>query len=292
MTSADTVSATVVAPASATVVAPAVKPRPQFSLRVLRTERLSPHMVRIVAGGADLANFVPKDATDMYVKIHFLLPGVEYAEPVDVFALRQSMPREHWPVTRTYTVRWLDLVAQEIAIDFVVHGSAGLAGPWAEAAAPGDRIIFSGPGGAYTPNPDADWHLFAGDEAALPAIAAALESLPAGARGQAYLEVDSPADIQQIGKPDGVELTWVFRNGATPDQCTVLLDAVANGPWLAGTVHAFVHGEREYMKAMRDLLFKQRGLDRSQVSLSGYWAYGRTEDFFQAEKKEPVGKIL
>lgn len=278
--------------ASAAVVAPAVKPRPQFSLQVLRTEQLSPHMVRVVAGGPGLAAFEPKDATDMYVKIHFLQPGVDYAEPVDVIALRETMPREHWPVTRTYTVRSFDAATQEVAIDFVVHGDAGLAGPWAASAAPGDRIIFTGPGGAYRPNPDADWFLFVGDESALPAIAAALESLPADARGHAYVEVDTAADIQPIEKPDAVELTWVFRNGATPDVSTALLDSVANGAWPEGRVDAFVHGEREYMKALRDLLFKQHGLERSQVSLSGYWAYGRTEDYFQAEKKKPIGKIL
>lgn len=274
------------------VVPPAVKPRTQFTLEVVRTEQLSPHMVRIIAGGADLAKFAPKDATDMYVKIHFLLPGVDYAEPVDVFALRETMPREHWPVTRTYTVRRFDPEAQEIAIDFVIHGSDGLAGPWAAAAQPGDRIIFSGPGGAFRPNPEADWHLFAGDESALPAIAAALEALPADARGHAYLEVETALDIQPLDKPDGVELAWVFRNGTTPDKCTALLDAVANGPWHEGQVHAFIHGEREYMKVLRDLLFKARGVARSQVSLSGYWAYGRTEDFFQAEKRQPIGQIL
>ena len=273
-------------------VAPAVKRRTQFALNVVRKDRLSPYMVRVVAGGPALAEFVSKDATDMYVKIHFLQPGVDYAEPVDVFALRESMPREQWPTTRTYTVRWVDLAAQEIAIDFVVHGDTGLAGPWAEAAAPGDRIIFSGPGGAYRPNPEADWYLFAGDEAALPAVAAAVESLPADAVGHAYLEVDSAADIQPVAAPAGVEVTWLFRNGATPADSTVLVDAVANCPWPAGTVDAFVHGEREYMKALRDVLFKQRGLSRSQVSLSGYWAYGRTEDYFQAEKKQPIGKIL
>ena len=192
----------------------APRPRIQFNLQVVRTERLSPHMVRIVAGGPDLAKFVAKDATDMYVKINFLQPGVEYAEPVDVFDIRDTMPREHWPVTRTYTVRWVNVAQQEIAIDFVVHGDAGLAGPWAAAAVPGDRIIFTGPGGAYTPNPEADWHLFAGDEAALPAIAAALEFLPAEAIGHAYLEVDTASEIQPLNKPDGVELTWVFRNGA------------------------------------------------------------------------------
>ncbi|ALE04925.1 FAD-binding protein [Arthrobacter sp. ERGS1:01] len=273
-------------------VAPAVKPRTQVALNVVRTERLSPHMVRIVAGGAGLADFVPKDATDMYVKIHFLQPGVDYAEPVDVFALREVMPREQWPSTRTYTVRWVDLAAQELAIDFVLHGDSGLAGPWAAAAQAGDRIIFSGPGGAYRPNPDADWYLFAGDEAALPAIAAAIEALPADAVGHAYLEVDTEADIQPVAAPSGVTLTWLFRAGATPAQSTLLVEAVANGPRPDGVVDAFVHGEREYMKALRDVLFKQFGLARSQVSLSGYWAYGRTEDYFQAEKKQPIGKIL
>ena len=83
------------------------------------------------------------------------------------------------------------------------------------------------------------------------------------------------AEIQPINKPDGVELTWVFRNGAMPDQSTALLDAVSNGPWLEGTVHSFVHGEREYMKGLRDLLLKQRGLDRSQLSLS-WWPFPRS----------------
>lgn len=273
-------------------VARAAKPRTQISLQVLRKETLSPHMVRIVAGGPELAKFVAKDATDMYVKIHFLKPGVSYPEPIDVFALREIMPREDWSITRTYTIRWFDAAAQEIAIDFVLHGDTGLAGPWAAACVLGDRIIFSGPGGAYSPNPEAAWYLFAGDESALPAIAAAVESLDANAVGHAYVEVDTAADIQTINAPEHLKVTWLFRNGANPATSTELIDAVTNGPWLEGPVDAFIHGEREYMKKLRDVLFKQRGLDRSQVSLSGYWAYGRTEDSFQAEKKEPIGKIL
>ena len=38
----------------------------------------------------------------------------------------------------------------------------------------GDRIGFYGPGGGYAPDPAADRHLLVGDEAAIPAIAAAL----------------------------------------------------------------------------------------------------------------------
>ena len=49
-----------------------------------------------------------------------------------------------------------------------------------------------GPSGAYAPDPAADWHLIAGDEAALPAISAALEALPDNAIGKVFIEVAGP----------------------------------------------------------------------------------------------------
>ena len=65
---------------------------------------------------------------------------------------------------------------------------------------------------------------------------------------------------------------------------------MAAGPWPEGRVQVFAHGERESMKAVRALL-KERGVPRGDFSLSGYWALGRTEDRFQAEKREPIGQI-
>jgi NADPH-dependent ferric siderophore reductase len=267
------------------------KTRPQIDLTVIRREELSPHMVRIVAGGPGFSTYENNNFVDRYVKIVFPQPGVDYAQPLDLWTIRETMPRQQWPFTRTYTVRWVDTAAQELAIDFVIHGDEGLAGPWAAAAKPGDTFTFTGPGGAYNPSPDADWYLFAGDEAALPAIAAAIESLPAEARGLAFLEVDSDADIQPIAAPEGLQVTWLRRNGVPAGSGGLLVSAVADGEWPAGRVDVFAHGERGYMKALRDVLFVQRGLERSQVSLSGYWAQGRVEDDFQAEKKLPVGKI-
>ena len=267
------------------------KSRPQVNLTVIRREELSPHMVRIVAGGDGFADFSNNDFVDRYVKIVFPQPGIEYPSPLDLWSIRETMPREQWPYTRTYTVRWVDEAARELAIDFVVHGDEGLAGPWAAQAQPGDTLTFTGPGGAYNPAPDADWYLFAGDEAALPAIAAVIESLPAEATGLAFLEVDSDADIQPIAAPPGFELRWLTRNGVPAGESNLLVQAVADAAWPAGRVDVFAHGERGYMKALRDVFFKQRGLDRKQVSLSGYWAKGRVEDVFQAEKKLPVGQI-
>jgi NADPH-dependent ferric siderophore reductase len=267
------------------------KSRPQVNLTVIRREDLSPHMVRIVAGGDGFADFTNNDFVDRYIKLVFPQPGVEYDSPLDLWSIRETMPREQWPFTRTYTVRWVDAAARELAIDFVVHGDEGLAGPWAAKAQPGDTLTFTGPGGAYNPAPEADWYLFAGDEAALPAIAACVESLPAEATGLAFLEVDSDADIQQIAAPAGVEVHWLTRNGVPAGDSDLLVQAVADAEWPDGRVDVFAPGERGYMKALRDVLFKQRGLDRKQVSLSGYWAKGRVEDVFQAEKKLPVGQI-
>ncbi len=48
---------------------------------------------------------------------------------------------------------------------------------------------------------------------------------------------------------------------------------------------------REQMKRLRKN-FSARGIERAQLSLSGYWAAGRTEDAFQNEKREPVGQIF
>ncbi|MCB5274026.1 Vibriobactin utilization protein ViuB [Arthrobacter sp. SO5] len=267
------------------------KSRPQTNLAVLRREQLSPHMVRIVAGGPGFAEFVNNGFVDRYVKIVFPQPGVDYPQPLDLWEVRDSMPRDQWPHTRTYTVRWVDEAAGELAIDFVIHGEDGLAGPWAASAEPGDTLIFTGPGGGYNPDPAADWHLFAGDESALPAIGAAIEYLPEDARGLAFLEVDSAADIQAIAAPAGVELRWLQRDGVPAGAAELLVSAVRDAAWPEGRVQVFAHGERGSMKGLRDVLFTERGLERGQVSLSGYWARGRVEDDFQAEKKLPIGKI-
>ena len=84
-------------------------PRRVTGLQVRRTERLSPHMIRVVAGGDDLAAFPDTAHTDRYVKILFPRPGVAYPEPFDPAAalpgfdwdaLRAALPREQWPVVR------------------------------------------------------------------------------------------------------------------------------------------------------------------------------------------------
>lgn len=254
----------------------------------MRSSRwLCPTIVRLVLGGPGFENFRTNEFTDKYVKILFVDPSLGLAPPYDLAALRESLPPDQRPVTRTYTVR--RVVDEQLTIDFVVHGDEGIAAPWAADAQPGDVISLSGAGGAYAPDPTHDWHLFAGDESALPAIGAAFDALPDDARGIAYLEAEASVAVDDLTAPPGVEVVWLRRDhpGTAPD---LLAEAVADGPWLPGSVGVFAHGERESMKAVRAAL-KQRELAGGALSLSGYWAYGRTEDRFQAEKREPIGKI-
>src|SRR4051812_8445142 len=150
---------------------------------VVRAQWLTPSMRRLVFTGPDLVCLRDLPYTDHYVKILFAPTGCSYRWPFDPDALRAGEPAERWPVTRTYTVRGYDQASNEMTIDFVVHGDEGLAGPWAARAVPGDQIGFYGPGGGYAPDQQADCHLLVGDEAALPAIAAALEGLGGHARG-------------------------------------------------------------------------------------------------------------
>ena len=267
-------------------------PRPQIILEVVRSSWVTPHLVRLTLGGPGFADFQPKDATDSYVKISFAKPELGLEPPYDLAALRETLAPADLPVTRTYTVRRVDQAAGTIDIDFVVHGDEGIAGPWAAAAQPGDRVVLAGPGGAYRPDPTADWHLFAGDESAIPAIGAALEALPAEAKGLAFLEIGGRDDLVELDHPAGVQLIWVGRAARDESTAALLATAITGHPWPDGRVQVFAHGERESMKALREVFLTQRGLDRSQLSLSGYWAYGRTEDRFQAEKREPIGVVL
>ncbi|MER6258524.1 siderophore-interacting protein [Streptomyces sp900105245] len=266
---------------------PGRQPRRAHTAQVVRTERLTPHMQRVVLGGEGLAGFAADTCTDHYVKLLFGPPGVTYPEPFDLERIRAEFPRGQWPVTRTYTVRAFDPEHRELTLDFVIHGDEGLAGPWATRVRPGDPVRFMGPGGAYAPAPDADWHLLAGDESALPAIARALETLPAGARAHAFIEVSGPEEEQKIDSE--VEVVWLHRG--TRPVGEALLEAVRALDFPAGRPHAFVHGEAGFVKELRRLLRVELQIPREDLSISGYWRLGHNEDGWQASKRDWNARI-
>ena len=247
---------------------------------VVRTTRLSPTMVRVVFGG--LTGFAPNGFTDAYVKLIF--PRADYPLPLDLDRIRQDYPVEQWPIVRTYTVRAFDPVAHELTVDFVVHGNTGVAGPWAVSARPGDTLFVRGPGGAYAPDPSADWHLFAGDESAIPAIGAALAALPAPARGHAVIEVPGPESRLPLVGPDGIVVTWLSSGHRGVGER--LVEVVRGIELPLADVQAFVHGEAGWVAQIRRLLRVDRQLPARRLSISGYWRLGNDEEGWRAGKAQ------
>ena len=239
---------------------------------VERTERLTPHMVRIVFGGPGLSGFESSGFSDEYVKIDFPVDGLDR------------------PASRRYSIRRWDPVAREATIDFVVHGDVGVTGRWADSAQPGDLLRMSGPSGSYRPDPDSSWYLMAGDESALPAIAASLEAVPPGRPVLAVLLVADDDHELPLDSPGELELTWVHRSDHA-DPSLAFLAAVESLAFPTGTVSAFVHGEAAETRAVRRHLLADRAMDRDAMSVSPYWRRGQTDEAWRQVKRDWMAAV-
>jgi NADPH-dependent ferric siderophore reductase len=253
-------------------------------------EWLTPSMVRMVLGGPGLSGFVMPDATDTYVNLAIRPAGAPYDAVFDPATVREAHPQEVWPVRRRYTVRSWDERTGRLTLDFVVHGDAGIAGPWAASVTPGDVLVFEGPGSGYRPDPDAGWHLMVGDESALPAIAASLDAVPSGAKVVVRLVCDGPDHEVPLASPGDLDLRWLHRTGAA-DDVDLLADAVSDLEFPAGRVHAFVHGEAQEIRAVRRHLLNDRALDRRDMSCSPYWRRTMTDEAWRQVKREFVAEM-
>jgi NADPH-dependent ferric siderophore reductase len=233
-----------------------------LSTTVTKACWLTPGMVRIVVGGDDLEGFGVGAFTDHYVKCRF-------ADKM-----------------RSYTVRDWDPEDRLLTLDFVVHGDRGIAGPWAAQARPGDSLEIAGPGGAYAPSPEADWHVMVGDDAVIPAIAVSLSRVLAGVPVVAIVEVAGPDHHQPLASPGDLEVVWLHRAGGAGEDPSLQLDAVRALSLPAGGGHAFVHGEATAVRLIRRHLVLERGLPLESLSATGYWKLRRTDEEWRSEKRE------
>ncbi|MFL4475953.1 siderophore-interacting protein [Paeniglutamicibacter sp. MACA_103] len=249
-------------------------PGSQVVMEVLRVERPSRSMVRIVAGGEGFDDFESNGAADQYVKLYFANPALGLLPPYDMRALRKTLRREDFPVSRSYTIRRHDPVARELAIEFFIHDPAGPASGWAAAAQPGDQLVLSRPKGKFRPDPKAEQHLYAGDDAGIPAIAAALEMLPRTASGRVFLEVEGPEDEQEFDLPLHMELTWLHRNGEPAAVSSLLPNALRDTPAPHGSVEVLALGGRNAVRDIRKLA-SHWDIEQRRVHVSSYWTARR-----------------
>lgn len=306
------------------------QPYRMFDVTVSRVTRLCPSFIRITFTGDDLDGFADNGKDQ---RIKFLLPapcgGWEYLDRQnpDWFTSWRALPEERRNPLRTYTVRAVRQDLREVDVDIVLHGDTGPASRWANGAKPGSPLVIMGPNAAYTDgphgglefNPPARSHalLLAGDETAVPAIAAICESLPDDAVGEVFLEVPHPEDRWTLAAPAGVRISWLPREDR--EHGDVLVPAVkeaadrllamgvrassdvapaselpdvdidadilwevpvdASGhPLEQDTVlYAWLAGEAGSIKTLRRYLVSEKGVDRKAVAFMGYWRRGRAE---------------
>lgn len=245
---------------------------------VQRTERVSPHMIRVTLGGPDLQRFSPV-GFDQWVRLAIpVRDETRFDNLAPTFGVKGylkylTLPKQTRPVIRNYTIRQTRRDPVEVDIDFVVHGDVGIAGPWAASAEAGTEVAFIDQGCGWRPVP-ADWCLLAADESGLPAVAGILRDLPRDAVGHAFIELFDEADRQEVGAPEGVSVHWLTRP-ASADPGAVLLPAVASLDAPAGTPYAFAVGERALATGVRRHLVADRGVPKTHVTFSGYWRIGK-----------------
>lgn len=233
---------------------------------VLRTERVTPRMVRITVGDETLATF-PGGGGDQHVVLYFYEAGVTMPDPLTLVSAR-TMLGQIRPAMRSYTIRRHDPVTHELDIDFVLHGS-GVAAGWAAGVTPGEPLILVGPSPAYVPPADVPRHVLIGDETALPAIGAMLAQLPAGADVTAIVEIAAAAEAQDL---PGVH--WVHRDGHPAGTADLLLPVVGSVTLGGPDVAVWAAGERTVMHQVRKHFLDDRGLDRRRVRTTMYWRHG------------------
>ena len=179
------------------------------------------------------------------------------------------------PVSRDYTVRDYHSAQPSLDIDFVLHGE-GPAANWAQRVRPGETLEFIGPSGRYRPDPGADWHLFAGDETALPAIQAYATMLPPGARAFLYIEVADASEEQPIPGVAQPVVRWLHRGDREPGTSTMLDDALRAVRLPAGQGRIWLAGHTPTVRRIRAHLLNEHGIDRHSVYVKGFWDRAQT----------------
>ncbi|MFI1202849.1 siderophore-interacting protein [Streptomyces sp. NPDC020883] len=279
--------------------APTSAPFRFFDVRVARTRRLGPSMVRITFTGERLAELA-SGGRDQRFKL--FLPQPHQSAPVfedtgdGWYATWRAQDPAERPVMRSYTIREQRPHLGEFDVDFALHGAddpasaaGGPASRWALAARPGDRLTVLAPavadnGGVdFRPPPGTDWILLTGDETALPAIAGNLAWLSPGTVAKVWIEIGHEDDRRALPSFADVEVTWLVREHAGPGRGEPVLDALRAAGLPEGTPYAWIAGEAGTVKAVRRHLVRERGFDRRAVKFTGYWRRGATEEDLIAE---------
>jgi NADPH-dependent ferric siderophore reductase len=227
-------------------------PMQAWNLTVIGADKVTPRMRRVSFAASDLAAQAWRPGQDLVL----MLPQPD-----------GSHARRH------YTIRNVDKASGRIDIDFVLHGDSP-AGRWARGAERSQAIEAHGPRGRTSLAADVGHHLFLGDETCIPGIFAMAESMPAGAKATALIEICDAGEEQPLATAADVHIEWISRNGAAPGPNSLLLDRLQALNPSANDTHAYVIGETSNVRTQRHYLLAS-GFDKARITAEGYWRPGR-----------------
>jgi NADPH-dependent ferric siderophore reductase len=250
-----------------------VRAKPRLA-EVVRVDRLTPRMVRVVLGGEELEGFTTRGPAE-HLKVNFPPSGEsklvlpEWGPEGPILLAGQQRP-----LNRTYTPRRWDLEEGELTVDFLLHGE-GPGTTWAQQAQPGQVVAVSHqPGGAYKVDAEADWYLIGGDEAALPAVGTLLEALPPSCFAHVFVEVSDATEELKLESSARFHVTWLHHGGAAGRIGRRLEQAVREFLFPKGNGRVWIGCEAGVMRDIRRHLLNERGMDRAHAHTQGYWKYG------------------
>ncbi|MDE3132409.1 MAG: siderophore-interacting protein [Acidobacteriota bacterium] len=219
---------------------------PRRTVTVDSIAQLTPRLRRVVARGE--------------------LEGWEPGGPGAHFKVFVPQPGSDEPAMRTYTVRSFEPGA--LTIDFAQH-SDGPATTFAQDATVGARFQISGMArSGFVPDAASEWCVFLADHAALPAVAAVLESLPAGLRALVIVELQNPRDALQLESRAELEIRWLTESGAP---CEQLVAATRELALPAGSGEVWVGCEAGSMRQIRAHLLARPELGPRALHTRAYW---------------------
>lgn len=238
-------------------------------LQVIRSERITPNMMRVTLGGDEVAGF-QSDAPDDGARLFFPDDPTDASWRPEVDGSKLVFAEDTRPPNREFTPRRHDPAAGEVDFDFVIH-PGGSASTWAANAQPGHYLGCSGPRRSRMITGEVDGYVLAGDETGLPSIARRLEEMPAGVPVLAVIEVANAAEEIPIATAADLRLIWLHRDDHAGDTSNLIADAMRGAELPAGDIFCWAAGEAVSMRQTRRHLLNERGIPEARTRFTGYW---------------------
>lgn len=230
-------------------------------ITVASTERLNLRTSRVTfAADFDVSTVRPAS----HLSLWFSDPTSGLMEPG-----QQRQPK------RTLTPRFVDGPNKTITVDFVLHGS-GPASSWASTAQAGD-VIWAGPiKGGFDLPADPNFLVLIGDDTGIPAIGTIVEAVEQRVGTCVIIEVVDERDERQVSPQRHVDPIWLHR-GDDPGRTGLATLNLIREIQVPDDAYWWIAGEREAIRAIRDVLIHDRAVDRDHFSLNAHWRLTETD---------------